>query len=67
MSDTAVKAAVDRFVKPVSFAAQREIEKVVRNAIASGKRKAGEPVTAAVTVSSEKIDLDVTIFNKIEV
>lgn len=67
MSDRAVKAAVDRFMKHVSFTAQREIEKVVRDAMASGRLKAGEPLTTAVTLSNKKIDLDVTIFSTIKV
>lgn len=66
MNDDAVKAAVNRFVKNISFTAQRELEKVVRNAIASGKMQGGDNVTASVTLASEKIDLNVTIFSKIE-
>ncbi len=66
MNDQALKAAVGRFLKNVNFTAQRELEKVVRSAVASGKLLDGENLTAAVTLSSEKIDLNVTIFSKIE-
>ena len=66
MNDEALKAAVDRFLKTVSFKAQRELEKVVRTAVANGKLKPGEPLTASVTLSNDKIDLNVTIFSKIE-
>ncbi|MFZ0845727.1 MAG: DUF6494 family protein [Pseudolabrys sp.] len=66
MNDQALKAAVGRFLKNVNFTAQREIEKVVRSAVASGKLQDGENFTAAVTLSSEKLDLNVTIFSKIE-
>ena len=66
MNDQSVKTAVDRFVANVSFTARREVEKVVRSAIASGKLRRGETLTAAVTLSNEKVDLDVTIFSKIE-
>ena len=66
MNDQALKAAVGRFLKNVNFTAQREIEKVVRSAVASGKLQDGENFTAAVTLSSEKLVLNVTIFSKIE-
>ncbi len=66
MNDMAVKAAVDRFLKHVSFTAQKEIEKVVRNALASGRLQSGKPFNAAVTLSCDQVALDVTIFSKIE-
>jgi Family of unknown function (DUF6494) len=66
MNDAAVKVAVDRFLKHVSFTAQREIEKVVRSAVSSGKLQNGEPLAAAVTLSSDQLELDITIFSKIE-
>jgi hypothetical protein len=66
MNDMAVKVAVDRFLKHVTFTAQREIEKVVRNALISGKLQSGKSFNAAMTLSSDKLDLDVTIFSKIE-
>lgn len=67
MNDAAVKAAVGRFLKNVNFTTQRELEKVVRNAIANGKLQAGEALQVSVTLAAEKIDLNVTIFSKIEV
>jgi hypothetical protein len=66
MNDAALKTAVDRFLANVSFTARREVEKVVRNALASGKLHGGEVLTTSVTLSNEKVDLDVTIFSKIE-
>ncbi|MGH6727366.1 MAG: DUF6494 family protein [Pseudolabrys sp.] len=66
MNDTVVKAAVDRFLKHVTFTARREIEKVVRNAVSNGKLQGAQPFNAAITLSSDKLDLDVTIFSKIE-
>ena len=66
MNDAAVKTAVDRFLANVSFTARREVEKVVRSAIANGKLRRGEVLTTSVTLSNEKVDLDVTIFSKIE-
>lgn len=66
IGDKELKAAVDRFLKSVSFTAQGEVEKAVRAAIASGKLEGQETFTAAVAVSSEKIGLNITIYNKIE-
>ena len=67
MSDAAVKTAVGLFLKNVNFTAQRELEKVVRNALANGKLQPGEVLSASITLAAEKIDLNVTIFSKIEV
>jgi len=66
MNERLVKAAVDRFVKNVSVTAQREIEKSIRAALAAGEIRADETFTAAVTLSSEKLGLNMTIYNKIE-
>jgi hypothetical protein len=66
MSDKAVSAAVERFVKKVSFSTQRELERFIRAAIASGKLQGNETFTAAVTVTSEKVGLMATIYSKIE-
>jgi hypothetical protein len=67
MNDAAVNKAVGQFLKNVNFTAQRELEKVVRNALANGKLQPGEVLTASITVAAKKIDLNVTIFSKIEV
>jgi hypothetical protein len=66
MNDAALKSAVERFLANVSFTARREVEKVVRNALAKGTLRRGEVLTTAVTLSNDKVDLDVTIFSKIE-
>ena len=66
MNDTALKTALDRFLTNVSFNAKREMEKAVRGAIASGKLHNGEVLTTAVTLSNERVNLDVTIFSKLE-
>ena len=67
MTDAEINAAVGRFLKNVNFTAQREIEKVVRNALANGKLGGGETLSASVTLASEKVDLNITIFSKIEI
>jgi hypothetical protein len=66
MNDKALKAAVGQFLKSVNFTAQREIEKTIRNAVARGKLQGDEIITAGVTLSSEMIDLNITIYSKIE-
>jgi hypothetical protein len=66
MSDETITAAVERFVKKVSFAAQQELERVLRAAVASGQIQGHETLTAAVTVSNEKVGLMATIYSKIE-
>lgn len=66
MKDERLKAAVGQFLKNTNFTAQREIEKAIRNALASGKLEGHETFTAGVTLSSEKLGLNVTIYSKIE-
>lgn len=66
LGDKALKAAVERFLKTISFTAQSEVEKAVRAAIASGKIEGHETFTAAVALSSEKIGLNITVYSKIE-
>jgi hypothetical protein len=66
MTDEALKAAVNQFLKYVTGTAQRELEKAVRKGIASGKLRAHEPCSTGVTLSIEKIGLDVTIYGNIK-
>jgi hypothetical protein len=66
MKEEALKAAVARFLKNVNFTAQREIEKALRKAVASGKLKGDETITAGVTLSCESVAVNVTIYGKIE-
>jgi hypothetical protein len=66
MDNDAVRVAVARFVKNISATAQGEIEKVVRNALANGTLKGHETITTSVSLSSDKVDLNVTIYNSIE-
>ena len=66
MNDQALKLAVDNFLKSVSLTARREIEKAVRNAVASGTIEGNETFTASVALASEKVGLNVTIYSKIE-
>jgi hypothetical protein len=65
MKEEALKAAVGQFLKNVNFTAQRELEKAVRNAFAAGKLQGRDVVTVGVTLASETVDLNLTIYNKI--
>ena len=66
MKDAALQAAVAKFLKNVSGMAHPEIVQAVRSAIASGKLRGNESWSAAITFSSEKVGLDITIYGKIE-
>jgi hypothetical protein len=66
MSDASVQAAINQFMKNVTFAAQRELEKAVNQAFANGKLQGGEVLTLGLTLSNEKVGLDVSIFKKME-
>jgi hypothetical protein len=66
MTEATAKAAIAQFMKNVTFAAQRELEKAVAQAFASGKLQGGEVLTLGFTLTNEKVGLDVSIFKKIE-
>jgi hypothetical protein len=66
MKDEALKEAVGQFMKKVSGTAQREMEKAIRSAVASGKLKGNETITVGTTMSSERVSLNVTIYSRIE-
>jgi hypothetical protein len=65
MRDEAITAAVEQFIKKVSFSTQREVERVLRTALANGKIRGDETLTTAVTVTNEKLGLNTTIYSKI--
>ncbi|MFA6267405.1 MAG: DUF6494 family protein [Pseudolabrys sp.] len=66
MQDKAVDAAVEQFMKSVDHAARREIGKSIRKALADGRLKPGDSFTTGMGVTSADIDIDVTVFGKIE-
>ncbi|MGE0563276.1 MAG: DUF6494 family protein [Pseudolabrys sp.] len=66
MDDAELKAAVAKFVRHVGFTAQREIEKALKRALAEGRLRDNGPLATAVTLSSDKVGLNVTIHSKIE-
>jgi hypothetical protein len=61
-----VKAAVGDFIRKVSHTAQRELEKAVAKALANGRLKRSDDLQAAITLNSDKLDLNVTIHGRIE-
>lgn len=65
MTDDDIKAAVTKFMQHVNFTAQRELEKALRRAAATGKIKPHDDLTTTVTLSSEKVGLNVTIHSRI--
>jgi hypothetical protein len=66
MDDAAINTAVSRFLKNVSVNAHREIERAVRKALAAGAVREGETLTVGVSLANDKLDLNITIFNKID-
>jgi len=66
MQDDRVSAAVSNFLRHVSHTAQHEIEKVVRKALTTGAIKRGQDLPAAITIHSDKLDLDITIHSRVE-
>ena len=66
MKDAELHKAVANFLKNVSQTAEGEIVKSLKRSIAAGRIKGHETFTAAVNFSSEKIDLHVTIYSKID-
>lgn len=63
--DRAVDAAVNQFLKTIDHAARREIEKRLRKAITEGKLKAGDSITTGMGLKSPDVDIDVTVYGKI--
>lgn len=64
--DRVVEAAVRQFMRTIDHAARRELEKHIRKAYADGRIKPGESFTTGMGVASRALDLDVTVYGKIE-
>lgn len=67
MNEDVLNTSVRKFLKIVGVTSQREIEKAVRDAVASGKLKGNETLRAKVTLSVGGIDLSHTIDGSIEI
>lgn len=57
MNEDVFNTSIRKFLKQVGVTSQREIEKAVRDAIASGKLKGGETLPAVMTLTIGSIDL----------
>jgi hypothetical protein len=66
MNEDVLNTSVRRFLKTVGVTSQREIEKAVRAAVASGKLKGNEALPAQMTLTVGGIDLSHTIDDTIE-
>jgi hypothetical protein len=66
MNEDVLNTNVRRFLKTVGVTSQREIEKAVRAAVASGKLKGNEALPAKMTLTVGGINLTHTIDDNIE-
>ncbi len=66
MNEDVLNTSVRRFLKTVGVTSQREIEKAVRAAVASGKLKGNEALPAKMTLTVGGIELSHTIDDNIE-
>ncbi len=66
MNEDVFNTAIRKFLKQVGVTSQREIEKAVRAAIASGKLKGNETLSAAMTLKIGQINLTHEIKDTIE-
>lgn len=67
MKNKAVETAIAQFMKSIDHTARREIEKTIRKAFADGTLQPGESFTSGLAVSCAALDLDITVFGKIDV
>ena len=66
MNEDVLNTSVRRFLKTVGVTSQREIEKAVRAAVASGKLKGNEALAAKMTLTVGGIELTHTVDDSIE-
>jgi hypothetical protein len=66
MNEDALNSSVRKFLKIVGVTSQREIEKAVREAVASGRLMGSETLPAKVTLTVGGIDLSHTIEGTVE-
>jgi Family of unknown function (DUF6494) len=66
MNEDALNRSLRKFLKTVGVTSQREIEKAVREALASGKLKGSETLPAKAVVTLGGTDLNLTVDGEIE-
>jgi Family of unknown function (DUF6494) len=57
MNEDALNTSIRKFLKEVGVTSQREIEKAVRDAVASGKIKGNTPMSARMVLTIEPLGL----------
>ena len=66
MNEDMLNASVRKFLKTVGVTSQREIEKAVRDAVASGRLKGNEKLPAKMTLTVGGINLSFAIDGSVE-
>ncbi len=66
MDEDALNMQIRRFLKNLGVTSQREIEAAVRDALAAGRLKGNESVTARVTLTVDALGLSKVIEGDIE-
>jgi hypothetical protein len=66
MNEDVLNTSVRRFLKKVGITSQREIEKAVREAIASGRLKGNEALPAKMTLTVGQVGVALEIVGNIE-
>jgi len=66
MNEEALNTSLRKFLKTVGVTSQREIEKAVRDAVASGKLKGNESLAAKASISIGEVNLAFEIDGSIE-
>jgi hypothetical protein len=66
MNEDAFNTSIRKFLKMLGVTAQREIEKAVRQALADGRLKGNEKLSAKATVAIDALNFTHTIDGKIE-
>lgn len=66
MNEDVLNNSIRKFLKTVGVTSQREIEKAVRDGIASGKLKGQETLPAKMTLTLGQVDLTFEVKGSIE-
>jgi hypothetical protein len=66
MNEEALNGSVRKFLKKVGITSQREIEKAVREAVASGRLKGNESLIAKATVQIDRLGLKFDVEGDVE-
>jgi hypothetical protein len=66
MNEDIFNASLRRFLKKVGITSQREIEKAVRDAVASGRLKGNEKLPAKIVLTLGGVSLSYEVADEIE-